>query len=143
MFSKWDGTTYFKCWNGCWNFEFSIFQKNLLLSIIQLTQLPQLCHLFSQRSMDLPLVNNLYLKGYHQEYSRKGQLFHVTLLHKMSSMCCKMFYFQWNVIRINLDNFGNYDVCFKRTKITNFSLFIHRLHVPRWFRVCYLYILSY
>ena len=51
-----------------------------------------------------------------------------------------MFYFQRKVIRINFENFGNYDVSFKWTKITNFSLFINKLCVPQKFKVSLLHI---
>ena len=48
------------------------------MSIHQSTQLIQLCHLFSQQSMDLRLVN--------KDYSKKDQLSHVTLLHMMTNV---------------------------------------------------------
>ena len=52
-------------------------------------------------------------------------------LHCYIRLCQKMFYFQWNVIRIDFKNFGNNVVRFKWTKITDCRLFIHRLYVPQ------------
>ena len=59
------------------NFWLNI-SDNLVVSIHQSTQLIQLCHLFSQQSMDLRLVN--------KDYSKKDQLSHVTLLHMMTNV---------------------------------------------------------
>ena len=59
------------------NFWLNI-SDNLVVSIHQSTQVIQLCHLFSQQSMDLRLVN--------KDYSKKDQLSHVTLLHMMTNV---------------------------------------------------------
>ena len=52
---------------------------NLVVSILQSTQLVQVSHLFSQQLMDLRMVKNSY-----EEASSKGQHSHVTVLHMMS-----------------------------------------------------------
>ena len=48
-----------------------IVSENLVVSILRLTQLVQLCHLFPQQPWDLRLVNNLQLKDSFEEGSSK------------------------------------------------------------------------
>ena len=52
---------------------------NLVVSILQSTQLVQVSHLFSQQLMDLCMVKNSY-----EEASSKGQHSHIAVLHMMS-----------------------------------------------------------
>ena len=94
------------------NFWLNI-SEHLFESILQATQLVQLCHLFSQQSLDLRLANNLYLKALTRNVEGKTN-FPMLRCYIWCRVCSrlfqKMFLFHWK-----FKNLGNYDVSFKWT----------------------------
>ena len=113
------------------NFRLNI-SENLVVSILQSTQLVQVCHLFSQQLMDLRMVKDSY-----EEASSKGQHSHVTLLHIMSrcTKYVKDFYIFSETLLELISNVLATRMSFKWTRMTNFSVFINRLYIPQQFRV--------